>query len=71
MVSLLYSCLTIEILWKACFDFARIMGSVINYDILSHQNLIQSISTILNEDKEGLPVFRYVLRCLKVVDLCW
>ncbi|XP_062175775.1 serine/threonine-protein kinase ATR isoform X2 [Alnus glutinosa] len=47
-------------LQMACFDFARIIGSVINYDILSHQNLIQSVSTILNEDKEGLPVFRNV-----------
>uniref|UniRef100_A0A2N9HIL2 Serine/threonine-protein kinase ATR n=1 Tax=Fagus sylvatica TaxID=28930 RepID=A0A2N9HIL2_FAGSY len=51
-------CLTIKLLWKACFDFARIIGSVINYDIIPHQNLIQSITTILSEDKEGLPVFR-------------
>lgn len=36
---------------------------MINYEIIPHQNLIQSISTILREDKEGLPVFRYVLRC--------
>ncbi|XP_021286556.1 serine/threonine-protein kinase ATR isoform X2 [Herrania umbratica] len=29
-----------------------------SYDIVPHENLIQSISTILSEDKEGLPVFR-------------
>nr|POE65846.1 serine/threonine-protein kinase atr [Quercus suber] len=45
-------------LHMACFDFARIVGSVINYDIIPHHNLIQSITTILSEDKEGLPVFR-------------
>lgn len=45
-------------LQMACFDFARIIGSVLNYDVLSHRKLIQSISTILNEDKDGLPVFR-------------
>lgn len=45
--------------WKACFDFARIVGLVID-DIVPYQPLIQSISTILSEDKQGLPVFRYV-----------
>ncbi|MBA0591826.1 hypothetical protein Gorai_008822, partial [Gossypium raimondii] len=45
-------------LQMACFDFARVIGSVMSYDTVPHQNLIQSISTILGEDKEGLPVFR-------------
>lgn len=54
----LVTVLTIYILWKACFDFARVIGSAMSYDIVPHENLIQSISTILSEDKEGLPVFR-------------
>ncbi|KAK8624063.1 hypothetical protein V6N13_065420, partial [Hibiscus sabdariffa] len=45
-------------LQMACFDFARVIGSVMSYDTVPHENLIQSISTILGEDKEGLPVFR-------------
>ncbi|XP_007041728.2 PREDICTED: serine/threonine-protein kinase ATR isoform X1 [Theobroma cacao] len=45
-------------LHMACFDFARIIGSAMSYDIVPYENLIQSISTILSEDKEGLPVFR-------------
>ncbi|KAG7975717.1 hypothetical protein I3843_06G113400 [Carya illinoinensis] len=45
-------------LQMACFDFARVIGSVTNYDIIARHNLIQSITTILSEDKEGLPVFR-------------
>ncbi|KAM6558479.1 hypothetical protein CsatA_027718 [Cannabis sativa] len=42
----------------ACFDLASIIASAVNFDILPHQNIIQSISTILSEDKEGLPVYR-------------
>ncbi|KAJ7967115.1 serine/threonine-protein kinase ATR [Quillaja saponaria] len=45
-------------LHMACFDFARITASATNYDIIPYENLIQSISTILSLDKEGLPVFR-------------
>ncbi|XP_039063467.1 serine/threonine-protein kinase ATR-like [Hibiscus syriacus] len=45
-------------LQMACFDFARVIGSVMSYDNVPHENLIRSISTILGEDKEGLPVFR-------------
>ncbi|KAJ0077184.1 hypothetical protein Patl1_35864 [Pistacia atlantica] len=45
-------------LQMACFDFVRIMISVISYDVIPHENLILSISTILSEDKEGLPIFR-------------
>ncbi|KAK3198692.1 hypothetical protein Dsin_022107 [Dipteronia sinensis] len=54
------TCLTIK-LWMACFDFAHIMGSVISFDIIPHENLIQSICTILSKDKEGLPVIRNVV----------
>ncbi|XVE48802.1 hypothetical protein DITRI_Ditri01bG0031900 [Diplodiscus trichospermus] len=45
-------------LQMACLDFARVVGSAMSYDIVPHENLIQSISTILSEDQEGLPVFR-------------
>lgn len=61
VISFCYSCLTVEILWKACFDFARIIGSVIDYDTVPHENMIRSIAAILSEDKEGLPLFRYAL----------
>lgn len=46
--------------WKACFDFACIIGAVTNYEIIPSEKLILSISTILSEDKKGIPVFRYV-----------
>ncbi|MED6198219.1 hypothetical protein PIB30_064049 [Stylosanthes scabra] len=45
-------------LHMACFDFVHILGTVTNYDIIPYHNLILSICTILNVDKEGLPVFR-------------
>ncbi|KAL5856184.1 hypothetical protein ACOSQ3_006018 [Xanthoceras sorbifolium] len=45
-------------LHMACFDFAHIIGSVISFDIIPHENLILSICTIMSEDTEGLPVFR-------------
>ncbi|KAI3441185.1 Non-specific serine/threonine protein kinase [Psidium guajava] len=45
-------------LQMACFDFARIIGSAVNYDIVPYESLIQSISAILSEDKDGLSVFR-------------
>ncbi|KAK3000866.1 hypothetical protein RJ639_021096, partial [Escallonia herrerae] len=45
-------------LHMACFDFARVIGVVVNYDIVPSEKLIQSISIILSEDKEGLRVFR-------------
>ncbi|XP_058002257.1 serine/threonine-protein kinase ATR isoform X1 [Hevea brasiliensis] len=48
-------------LHMACFDFARIIGSVIDSDIIPHQNIIESIATILSEDKEGLPIFRNMM----------
>ncbi|XP_023529566.1 serine/threonine-protein kinase ATR [Cucurbita pepo subsp. pepo] len=47
-------------LQMACFDFARIVGLVID-DVVPYQPLIQSISTILSEDKQGLPIFRNAL----------
>lgn len=55
------SCLTIEILWKACFDFACVVTSVIDHDIVPHENMIRSIAAILSEDNEGPFLFRYVL----------
>ncbi|XP_015941840.1 serine/threonine-protein kinase ATR [Arachis duranensis] len=45
-------------LHMACFDLVHILGTVTNYDIIPYYNLILSICTILNVDKEGLPVFR-------------
>ncbi|KAK7390797.1 hypothetical protein VNO78_18880 [Psophocarpus tetragonolobus] len=45
-------------LHMACFDFVHIIRTVTNYDVIPYQNLILSITTILNFDKEGLPVFR-------------
>ncbi|GMP37405.1 hypothetical protein CsSME_00009102 [Camellia sinensis var. sinensis] len=53
-------------LHMACFDFARIIGTVVDYEIVPSEKLIQLISTILSEDVEGLPVFRYIFRCLEI-----
>ncbi|KAL5561258.1 hypothetical protein UlMin_031005 [Ulmus minor] len=47
-------------LHMACFDFVCIITSAVNFDLIPHQNMIQSISTILSEE-EGLPVFRNVV----------
>lgn len=41
---------------------------MIDGDIVPHQNIIESIAAILSEDKEGLPVFRYMLS-LKVGEI--
>ncbi|KAM7257739.1 hypothetical protein ACFE04_013480 [Oxalis oulophora] len=60
-------------LQMACFDFARIIGLVISNDKVPHENIIRSISTILNDDRAGLPIFRNTLydtsigNCLNVV----
>ncbi|XP_065865824.1 serine/threonine-protein kinase ATR isoform X2 [Euphorbia lathyris] len=48
----------VKLLWKACFDLARVIGSVVDNDIVPHEKIIQSIAAILSEDKEGLPLFR-------------
>ncbi|KAK2405514.1 Ataxia telangiectasia-mutated and RAD3 protein [Trifolium repens] len=45
-------------LHMACFDFVHIIATVTDYEPIPHQNLIRSIVTILNLDKEGLPCFR-------------
>ncbi|XP_057494820.1 serine/threonine-protein kinase ATR isoform X1 [Actinidia eriantha] len=45
-------------LQMACFDFARIIGTVMDYEIVPSEKIILSIATILSEDEEGLPVFR-------------
>ncbi|KAL6952194.1 non-specific serine,threonine protein kinase [Sarracenia purpurea var. burkii] len=45
-------------LHMACFEFVRIISTGMDYGILPSEKLIQSISTILSEDEEGLPVFR-------------
>ncbi|KAI3718255.1 hypothetical protein L6452_19118 [Arctium lappa] len=45
-------------LQMACFDLVRILGAVVNDDIIPSENLILSISTILSEAEDGRPVFR-------------
>ncbi|GAB4838582.1 hypothetical protein Ancab_028127 [Ancistrocladus abbreviatus] len=44
-------------LHMACFDFARIIGMVINYDIIPCEKLILSISTILSQEEDSSPAF--------------
>lgn len=44
---------------KACFDLVRILGAVLSDDIIPSENMILSITTILSEGEDGLPVFRY------------
>ncbi|KAK1414808.1 hypothetical protein QVD17_30567 [Tagetes erecta] len=45
-------------LQMACFDLVRILGAVLSDDIIPSENMILSISTILSEAEDGLPVFR-------------
>ncbi|KAD2392970.1 hypothetical protein E3N88_39947 [Mikania micrantha] len=45
-------------LQMACFDLVRILGAVLSDDIFPSENMILSISTILSEVEDGLPVFR-------------
>ncbi|KNA16075.1 hypothetical protein SOVF_091650 [Spinacia oleracea] len=44
-------------LHKACFDFARVAGMVLNYEIVPYEKLIFSIIIILKEANGNLPVF--------------
>ena len=44
---------------KACFDFIRLIGAVMDFDIIPFEKLIQSMAIILGEDEYGLPTFRY------------
>lgn len=48
---------------KACFGFVHIIATVTSYELIPYQNLIRSIVTILNLDKEGLPSFRFGYVC--------
>ncbi|XP_021753008.1 serine/threonine-protein kinase ATR-like isoform X1 [Chenopodium quinoa] len=45
-------------LHMACFDFARIAGMAMNYEIVPYEKLIFSIIIILSEADGNLPVFR-------------
>ncbi|GAB2267814.1 hypothetical protein Dimus_002790 [Dionaea muscipula] len=45
-------------LQMACFDFARIIGTVMNYDIVPCEQLVLSISTILNDGDNRSPTIR-------------
>ncbi|XP_050363920.1 serine/threonine-protein kinase ATR [Argentina anserina] len=42
----------------AIFEFARIIGSATKCDVIPYHNMIQSISSILSEDKDGTPAYR-------------
>lgn len=45
-------------LHMACFDFARLVGSGRNNEIIPTEIFIQSMTIILNEDVDGVSVFR-------------
>ena len=55
----LFNFLTFYIMWKACFDFARITTAVMDAEIVPSENFIQSISSILGGDEKELSMFRY------------
>ncbi|CDP14533.1 unnamed protein product [Coffea canephora] len=42
----------------ACFDFIRLIGAVMDFDIIPFEKLIQSMAIILGEDEYGLSTFR-------------
>lgn len=46
---------------QACFEFASLVGSILSFNILPHEDLIQSIINLLSADDPGLPVYRCVL----------
>lgn len=52
--------LTSVLIWKACFELASLVGSILSFNILPHVGLIQSIILLLSPDEEGLPVYRCV-----------
>lgn len=51
----------LSIFLKACFDFARLIGAGKNCEIVPFEKLIQSITIILSEDAQDVPVYRYSL----------
>ncbi|XP_041996259.1 serine/threonine-protein kinase ATR-like isoform X2 [Salvia splendens] len=63
-------------LHMACFDFARLIRAGRNSEIVPAEKLIQSITIILSEDVEGVPIFRSVAydsslgACLQALHSC-
>ncbi|KAK6916768.1 UME domain [Dillenia turbinata] len=51
-------CYGVADLQIACFEFARIVTSVISYGVIPCENLIRSIAILLTKDGEELPMFR-------------
>ncbi|XP_024312541.1 serine/threonine-protein kinase ATR [Brachypodium distachyon] len=47
-----------ESLHKVCFDFARIVATVMKVEILPMETIIRSITCILNQDVDDLSMFR-------------
>ena len=50
--------------FQACFDFARIVATVIDVDIVPVEEIIKSISCILEQDDKEVSIFRYMI-CMK------
>lgn len=46
---------------QVCFDFARIVATVITVEILPVENIIRSIMCILSQDVNGLSDIRYAV----------
>ena len=61
----LYLCtfdtLLINLVQQVCFDFARIVATVMTVEILPTETIIRSITSILSQDVNELSSIRYAL----------
>lgn len=62
-----YTNLISVLIWKACFELASLVGSILSFNMLPHLGLIQSIILLLSADEEGLPVYRCVPQLVKIL----
>lgn len=62
-----YTNLISVLIWKACFELASLVGSILSFNMLPHLGLIQSIILLLSADEEGLPVYRCVPELVKIL----
>lgn len=46
---------------QACFDFAQIVATVIDVDVVPVEEIIKSISCISEQDDKEVSIFRYII----------
>lgn len=55
----IFNLLMVNLLEQVCFDFARIVATVMTAEILPIENIIRSITCILSQDVTELSAIRY------------